>query len=86
MDEQYTPIGCSYYDQLELLAMHKSPTVLKYRDDQQAEQELHAVIVDVYSQDKQEFIKLDDGQTIRLDRLISVDRKPFPAPTKRAGE
>ncbi|QEF98257.1 hypothetical protein Mal15_23060 [Stieleria maiorica] len=75
MDEPYTPISCGFYDQLEILAMRKSPTTIRYRDAEDHEQQITAVVADVYSEDKQEWLKLDDGTIIRLDRLISADRK-----------
>ena len=75
MDSPYTPISCACYDQLEVLAMRKAPTVIVYRDNENKEQEVATVIVDVYSKDKQEFLKLDNDATIRLDRLMSVDGK-----------
>ncbi|WP_182867718.1 Rho-binding antiterminator [Rhodopirellula sp. JC639] len=77
MDKPYTPISCGFYDQLEILAMRKSSTMIRYRDAEEHEQQVTAVVVDVYSKDKQEWLKLDDGTIIRLDRLISVDGKPL---------
>ncbi|QDV43967.1 hypothetical protein Enr13x_38280 [Stieleria neptunia] len=77
MDEPYTPISCTFYDQLEILAMRKSPTTIRYRDAEEHEQQTTAVVVDVYSKDKQEWVKLDDGTIIRLDRLISADGHPL---------
>ena len=77
MDEPYTPISCAFYDRLEILAMRKTPTTIRYRDDEDHEQQIAAVVVDVYSKHKQEWVKLDDGTTIRLDRLISADGHPL---------
>nr|WP_161501313.1 hypothetical protein [Rhodopirellula sp. SM50] len=77
MDEPYTPISCAFYDRLEILAMRKAPTTIRYRDDDDHEHQIAAVVVDVYSKDKQEWVKLDDGTIIRLDRLISADGSPL---------
>ena len=78
MDNQYVPINCSYYDELEILAMHKQACTIEYFDDEQTTKSADGVIADVFSKEKQEFLKLDSGEVIRLDRLISVNGKPLP--------
>lgn len=77
MSGDYVPIECGCYDQLEILAMRKSPASIRYRDQRDGEIETRDVIVDVFSKDKQEFLKLSDGSIVRLDRLISVNGTPI---------
>ena len=77
MENKYVPISCSYYDELEILAMRKQACTVEYLADDQSAIGRHGVIADVFSKEKQEFLKLDNGEVIRLDRLISVDGKPL---------
>jgi Rho-binding antiterminator len=68
----YRPIDCSVHDRLESLAtLGRRVEIVQRRDDAQATH--HAVIVDVYTHDAAEYLRLDDGTVIRLDELVSVD-------------
>ena len=72
----YQSVSCTYYDELEALATLKRSCPIIYRSDTGAEVSCEGRIVDFFSVDKAEFLKLDDGTTIRLDHLIAVDGKP----------
>ena len=78
MDNNYTPISCTYYDQLEVLALRRLECQVEFLDEQDQQQSARDVIVDIYSKDKQEFLRLRSGAVIRLDRLLTVDGKPMP--------
>ncbi|MCC5934343.1 MAG: hypothetical protein JJU35_08825 [Balneolales bacterium] len=67
----YTPIACALYDELERLVIRREEVRIVFRDLGQ-EHSRTDTIADVYSRDKQEFIKLKSGMEIRLDRLSSV--------------
>ncbi len=75
MSENYEPISCSFHDELEILAMHRQACVIVFTGKDQATIQLTSTIVDVFSRDGEEFVRLADGEEIRLDRLISVDGK-----------
>lgn len=72
----YIPINCSYYDELEAIAtLRRQVEVIYYADDH-----LHRLsrvrIKDLFTKNKEEYIVLDSGHTIRLDHLVKVDGKP----------
>ncbi len=68
----YVPISCDFYDELELRALRGKPVALHY---QKADQEVRitAWIRTFETRNKEEFMQLENGEEIRLDRLISID-------------
>lgn len=76
MATDYRPINCNYYDELEAIAtLRKNVTVIYQSDGEQIT--LNEVgIKNLYAKDKEEFVVLTNGLTIRLDYLIEVDGKP----------
>lgn len=74
----YKPIDCDYYDRLEAWATTKTPSTIIYQDETDGQQSVAAVIADVYTKDKVEYLKTDAGKVIRLDTLISVNDVPVP--------
>lgn len=82
MSTPYHPIACDYHSELELWCLHKTRCTIVAHDEAGQTQTLQAVIRDIVTRDKQEFVLLDDGSAIRLDRLISVNgkhRADYPA-------
>jgi Rho-binding antiterminator len=73
----YQLVSCSFYDELEALATLRRICTIFYRTETDEEIRVEGRIVDLYSVNKIEFMKLQDGTEIRLDRLISVDGKPM---------
>ena len=71
----YKLVGCSFHDQLESLATLRLNCKIIYRTKTDTIVELDSQIVDVYAADRAEFVKLKDGNKIRLDHLISVNGK-----------
>ena len=72
-EKAYKPIDCDYYDRLEAWATLKTVCLIVFKDDTGKQQELSARIVDVYTQDKIEYLKTDTGLILRLDALVSVN-------------
>lgn len=73
MSADYRPIDCGVHDRLESAAVLRTPCRIRYRDGSSRPREVEAVIVDVYAADGAEYVDLDDGSTIRLDRLLRVE-------------
>jgi Rho-binding antiterminator len=73
----YQPIDCNFYDILLERATLRRPARIVYTTPT-GPQELEALIADVYTQNKEEFMRLHTGQLIRLDQLITVDGIPLP--------
>lgn len=68
----YQPLACSLYDQLEAFATKRELCKIVFHDDDQ-EKEIEGTIVDLFSKDGVEFLKLNNGQAIRLDHLVAVN-------------
>lgn len=71
----YKPIDCNFYDVLEAKATLKKQVHVIYLDEANTTKSLDALIVNLYTRNKEEFIVFDNGFQLRLDRLIQVDDK-----------
>jgi len=72
---RYQPISCAFHDELEAIATLRKEVVIQFKDPQGHIQELTARIRTFQTRAGEEFMILDSGLEIRLDRLISVDGK-----------
>lgn len=70
----YRPISCDFYDILEAAATARKPVHVRYLDDEGAVQHRHATILDVFSRSGTEYLRISSGETLRLDRLLAVDK------------
>jgi Rho-binding antiterminator len=69
----YRPIDCDFHDQIESLATTRHRVHVTYKDEGGGLAARDGIIVDVYTApSKEEFLKLEDGTTIRLDRITDV--------------
>lgn len=73
--DAYIPVSCDFHDQLEALATLRQPCQIVYRNVADELVQVDGLIVDVYAANRADFIKLQDGTEIRLDRIVSVDGK-----------
>lgn len=73
MDDSYVPISCAMHDKLLDLAVRKKSSDLRVQSDTGEEQVVTGVIVDVFSRDSAEYLRLAEGDLIRLDKLVTVD-------------
>jgi transcriptional antiterminator Rof (Rho-off) len=74
----YRPIACEFHDRLEAFATLRRRVRLSLAGEDAAE----GLIADIYTAaDKQEFLRLDNGAEIRLDRILDV----APADPGRSG-
>lgn len=74
----YVPIDCSYYDVLESLAVRRRLVQIVFEDAGGLQYEVESRIVDVFTRGEEEFVRLENGLDVRLDRLQSVDGLPRP--------
>lgn len=77
-DKTYKPIDCDYYDRLEAWATTRTVSSITYQDETGGQQSVSAIIADVYTKDKVEYLKTDAGKVIRLDTLITVNDVHVP--------
>jgi transcriptional antiterminator Rof (Rho-off) len=68
----YQPIACGFYDKLGLRMMRGTPCRLVFETDDGREA-VEALIDDLYTEGDAEYVRLADGTTIRLDRIVKVD-------------
>ena len=74
-DTPYKTISCSFYDLLLEKATLKEMVLIGYKKAGECDQSASGIILDVYTKNKEEFLKLDSDQIIRLDYIVSVDDK-----------
>ncbi|MGH8083123.1 MAG: hypothetical protein ACREP7_21270 [Lysobacter sp.] len=72
----YRPIDCELHDVLESLATTRTPARIAFHDGSGAVQRCDAVIADVFARNAEEFLTTTAGESVRLDRLLSVDVLP----------
>ena len=74
-ETDYTPIDCGFHDQLEAFATLRVECVIRIREDDGKVRDVTSRIVDVYARKGEEFAELESGETVRLDRLVTVERR-----------
>jgi Rho-binding antiterminator len=74
MDE-YKMVSCDFEDQLEAWSTLRQNCQITYRSAEDELVEAEGLIVDIYSANKADFLKLKDGTVIRLDKIVSVNGK-----------
>lgn len=75
--QPYIPINCSFYDYLEEAATLKRISVIDYYENGE-KVKVESRIVTLFIKDKFEYMKLENRQNIRLDKLVAFDGKPLP--------
>jgi len=70
--QQYTPVDCDFTDELEFLAIKKIPVEITYRTGENKTASVHSKIQDIVTENKEENLKLENGTSIRLDRLVHL--------------
>jgi Rho-binding antiterminator len=70
---EYQPIACSFYDIIVEHASRKAYCRIRYYTELRELMTVNAVIRDVFTRHKEEFMTLASGETVRLDNIISID-------------
>jgi transcriptional antiterminator Rof (Rho-off) len=66
----YKPVACDFHDRLESFATLRRRVRLSLRDEAATAE---GRISDIYTTaDKEEFLRLDNGAEIRLDRILDA--------------
>jgi Rho-binding antiterminator len=73
----YYLVDCDFHDQLEALATLRQMCQICYSTITGEIVEVQSQIIDVYSANKADFLKLKDGTEVRLDHLVSVNGQPI---------
>ena len=73
MTRTYVPIDCEFHDVLEAAATLRRIVAIDHLDDEGNRRVVDARIADLFARDGAEYMRLDDGSLIRLDRIVSID-------------
>jgi Rho-binding antiterminator len=76
-DRVYHPIDCSLHDRLEAAATLRKIVAISYRNSQGELVEIEDRILDIFTRDGAEYLRLNGASEIRLDDLRSVDGVVF---------
>lgn len=69
----YKRVSCDFYDQLEIGATYGKVLLIKYKDEDNMTLLTESSIKTLETKDKEEFVILDNGLRIRLDRIITLN-------------
>lgn len=73
MADTYQPVDCSFHDELEVRVLRGSRCHIVYRDENGREQSVTARLMDIGAHRGEEFLRLEGGAEIRLDRILCID-------------
>lgn len=68
-NSDYKPVSCDLSDELEALSVKHRGVTLKYLGENGSEW-ITGHIADLYAKDHADYLKLDNGTVIRLDKII----------------
>lgn len=80
--DPYQSINCSWYDQLEVFAMHQTPIQLTVAGPTGDPEIHHIVISRLDAREGAEWLTTTTGITWRLDRLLAVNDQPLSGPCR----
>jgi len=70
--DPYRSVACGFYDRLEALALRGQPVELVWTDADGEQHRAMTRVADLFSDDRGEWLRLDDARAVRLDRIVSV--------------
>ena len=76
MAADYNPIDCRFYDELLAYATLRRPCKIIYRTEDGQELFAQGAIADIYTEGTAEYLRLQEGPTVRLDRLQFISPLP----------
>lgn len=72
-DPPYRPINCDFHDILEATATRRTRARIEFVDESGGHRSVEARIVDIGGRNGAEYMTLETGESVRLDRIVSVD-------------
>lgn len=78
MKKTYQPINCGFHDVLLAVATRRIYSRIHYITEIGEWLYTDALIKDVFTRNKEEFLKLSSGEEIRLDRVLQVNEQVSP--------
>ncbi len=81
----YQPIDCSVHDRLEALAVRDATAAFSWREEDGEERSANTRILDIRVEGGAEWLVLESGARIRLDRLLEFTADPGGRPAPPPG-
>lgn len=78
MKETYVPVAATFREELATYAAKRIYVSIQYFSDIREYLSTRAIIKEIYSHNDAEYLLLNTGEDIRLDRIIRVEGKPAP--------
>ncbi|MEN7548427.1 Rho-binding antiterminator [Rapidithrix thailandica] len=73
----YRPINCGHYDYLEAAAVKKHPCKIVFMNEHNGQETVYDRIKTIEIDDGEEFLVLENGLTIRLDKILFFNDLDF---------
>lgn len=72
-NQPYHPIDCSFYDRIEAAIVLRTPVLLEFveADNSPVTKQIH--LINTRIADGEEYVILENGQEVRMDRIISLN-------------
>ena len=70
---KYHPVACSFYDVLQEAVTRRLYSKIQYYTEIHEFLTVSAVIKNLYTKNGEEFVQLNTGETIRLDRIVRIN-------------
>lgn len=70
--DDYTPVACGVYSEYELAILRRRRLHLRWRDTEGVDHIEVVRPVDLRTRHGEEFMALEDGRELRLDRIIEL--------------
>ena len=75
--DQYKPVDEETLEELEVLAALKKFCLIKFEADNGGTPEIRGRFICIYNVGEDQYLRIEEGLSIRLDKLIQVDDKPL---------
>ena len=86
MTDKYIPINCEFLDRIESWCVRKETCHVVYTQGTYPRNlEMQGRIIDIFKKDKAEYMLMDNGEEIRLDKIISINGYDLPKDSCRIG-
>ena len=75
---EYQPINCGFYDYFEAAITLRKRVVISYLNANEEIVNKEITPINLINKNKEEFLLLDDGEKIRLDKITMFDHVKNP--------
>lgn len=82
MEKAYKPIDCGYHDRLEAAASKRQRVSLVFLSPSGEAKNTTATIETIETSQGEEYLQLNTGESIRLDRIVKLNEETFPGHQK----